>query len=114
MGPVVEHDVQNEASFVFDLSPGSFDFPEVADLSKTERWTEVLFEQMESAEVQMGIGRYNEPRRAYTSTSYRPAGGEIEDWRTIHLGLDLFLKPGSRVYAPYTHLGNCRNTQRRR
>lgn len=100
MGPVLEHNVQNEASFVFDLSPGSFDFTEVADLSKTKRWTEVLFEQMESAEVQMGIGRYNEPRRSYTSTSYRPAAGEIEDWRTIHLGLDLFLKPDSRVFAP--------------
>ncbi len=100
MGPVVEHDVQNAASFVFDLCPGSFDFTEVADLSNTKRWAEVLFERMESAGVQVGIGRYNEPRRTYTSTSYRPDAGEIEDCRTIHLGMDLFLEPGTRVLTP--------------
>jgi len=87
-------------SLVFDLSQGSFDFTEVGDFSNTTRWTEVLFERMESAGVQVGIGRYNEPRRAYTSTSYRTDAGEIEDCRTIHLGMDLFFQPGTRVLTP--------------
>ena len=52
------------------------------------------------AGVLVGLGRYDEPRRSYTASSYRPAETEVDEWRTVHLGLDLFLAPGSPVFAP--------------
>ncbi|UCE64278.1 MAG: aminotransferase class III-fold pyridoxal phosphate-dependent enzyme, partial [Nitrospirota bacterium] len=56
--------------------------------------------KMEDAGVNVGIGRYNEANRAYTALAYRQMGGEVERSRTIHLGIDLFMKEGSPVFAP--------------
>lgn len=98
--PVVAPDVRKGEYAVIDLSAGSPDFAEVGDLTDTSRWTEAIFERMKAAHVHVGVGRYGEARRGYTSTSYRPAGTEVESWRTVHLGMDLFLAPGSPVFAP--------------
>jgi len=100
LASVVEPDVQKGEYALIDLSPGSADFAEVGDLRDIPRWTDAIFGRMRAARARVGIGRYDEPRRGYTSAAYRPIGTEVEDWRTIHLGVDLFLTPGSPVFAP--------------
>lgn len=45
----------------------------------------------------VGIGRYNEARLLYTSDVFKSNAGER---RTIHIGIDLFMKAGSPVFAP--------------
>lgn len=100
LAPVVEPDVRKGKCTVIDLAAGSPDFAEIGDLTDTPRWSQAIFARMKMAGVRIGLGRYDEPRRSYTASSYRPAGTEVDAWRTVHLGLDLFLAPGSPVFAP--------------
>lgn len=47
-----------------------------------------------------GIGKYDEVRPFYTSGTFKREGNNGPEWRTVHLGLDLFAPQGSTVYAP--------------
>ena len=82
---------------VFDLSVGSSEFYDPEELADTAAFTAKIFGRMEAAGVQVGIGRYNEARLLYTSDVFRTNDGER---RTIHIGIDLFMKAGSPVYSP--------------
>jgi len=55
---------------------------------------------MEGQQVAVGVGRYDEARLLYSAPHY--AGGETSgaERRTVHLGLDLFVAPGTEVFAP--------------
>ncbi|MBI4401702.1 MAG: aminotransferase class III-fold pyridoxal phosphate-dependent enzyme [Nitrospirae bacterium] len=99
-GPVVAPDVRTGQYFAFDLSAGSAELAEVGDPADTPRFTEALFDRMRAAGVRVGVGRYDEARRSYTTERYRPVGSDVEDWRTVHLGIDLFMEPSSPVFAP--------------
>jgi 4-aminobutyrate aminotransferase-like enzyme/Ser/Thr protein kinase RdoA (MazF antagonist) len=48
----------------------------------------------------IGIGEYDEARLVYTTELFRAEGLEGPEWRTIHLGLDLFGPAGTPVRAP--------------
>ena len=48
----------------------------------------------------VGIGRYDESRLIYRAPMFRADGNEGPEWRTVHIGLDLFQPAGSLVYAP--------------
>jgi 4-aminobutyrate aminotransferase-like enzyme/Ser/Thr protein kinase RdoA (MazF antagonist) len=49
--------------------------------------------------AQVGIGRYDEARYFYTSPAFA-TGAVTDEYRTIHLGIDLFASAGTPVYAP--------------
>jgi 4-aminobutyrate aminotransferase-like enzyme/Ser/Thr protein kinase RdoA (MazF antagonist)/murein DD-endopeptidase MepM/ murein hydrolase activator NlpD len=100
MGSVVQPAIRSGEVIVFDRSPGSSEFVDVPEPTDTERAASALFMKMEEAGVNVGIGRYNEANRAYTASAYRQKGDEVERSRTIHLGIDLFMKAGSPVFAP--------------
>ncbi len=55
---------------------------------------------MQAANSQVGIGRYNEARPIYTSDIFRSEGSDGPEWRTVHLGLDVFVEAGTPVLAP--------------
>ncbi len=99
LGPVVEPDVRKGDSLSFDLGAGSAEFADLGNPADTARWTTALFTRMKSAGVRVGVGRYNEARRGYTTEEYRPTGSDVEEWRTVHLGIDLFMAPSSPVFA---------------
>ncbi len=93
--PVVDADF--ERSIVFDLSVGSADFSDPDELADTDAFTAKIFARMKTAGARVGIGRYNEARLLYTSDVFKSNEGER---RTIHIGIDLFMKAGSPVFAP--------------
>ncbi|HLG16442.1 MAG TPA: aminotransferase class III-fold pyridoxal phosphate-dependent enzyme [Blastocatellia bacterium] len=93
--PVVEADMTR--AVVLDLSVGSLEFGDLEDLTDIDRLTRLVFDRMKEANAPVGIGRYNEPRLVYTSDLFTSEGGEP---RTVHLGIDLFMKAGSPVFAP--------------
>jgi 4-aminobutyrate aminotransferase-like enzyme/Ser/Thr protein kinase RdoA (MazF antagonist) len=100
LGRVVEPDLRVEDTLIFDLSIGS---PEIASLEKTadvERFTSRLFGHMHAANARVGIGRYNEARLIYTTDLFKTPGNDGPEWRTVHIGLDVFLEVGSPVFAP--------------
>ncbi|HXU09268.1 MAG TPA: phosphotransferase [Blastocatellia bacterium] len=82
---------------IFDLSVGSLEFSDTAELADTDAFTASVFRRMKTAGARVGIGRYNEARLLYTSEVFATAGGEN---RTIHIGIDLFKQASSPVFAP--------------
>jgi 4-aminobutyrate aminotransferase-like enzyme/Ser/Thr protein kinase RdoA (MazF antagonist) len=99
-GRVVEPDMTSANTLVFNLSIGSLELGNLPDVFDTATFTKNLFERMRNANAQVGVGRYNEARPIYTSESYRQEGNDGPEWRTVHLGIDLFMEPGSPVFAP--------------
>jgi 4-aminobutyrate aminotransferase-like enzyme/Ser/Thr protein kinase RdoA (MazF antagonist) len=97
---VVEADLRAAPLYVFDLSAGSLMLG--ADPAKAEvhSLTRTIFERMEQERVVIGIGRYNEARLLYTAPQYAGEEAQRSERRTIHLGLDVFVVPGTQVCAP--------------
>jgi 4-aminobutyrate aminotransferase-like enzyme/Ser/Thr protein kinase RdoA (MazF antagonist) len=95
-GPLVQPDLSRAT--IVDLSVGSplFGRPEEAcDLGSLGR---IVEEALRGS--QAGLGRYDEARLVYASEAFRGPGGEHPEQRTVHLGLDVFVPPGSPVLAP--------------
>jgi len=70
--------------------------PEKEDASAMTR---LIFRQMEDAGSRLGIGRYNEARLIYTAEAFKVATDTAPEYRTVHLGVDLFARAGEPVYA---------------
>jgi 4-aminobutyrate aminotransferase-like enzyme/Ser/Thr protein kinase RdoA (MazF antagonist) len=99
-GKLVEPDPKSTRHVVFDFSVDSPQIGLLDGWKDAQTATERLFANLKSAGAQIGIGRYNEPRCLYASSQFRVEGNDGREWRTIHLGLDLFGEPGSPVLAP--------------
>src|SRR6266567_2307173 len=100
IGRVVEPDLRSANPLIFDLSVGSRELGSLAEVSDTGVFTRRIFERMRAANSTVGIGRYNEVRPIYTSEIFKTEGNDGPEWRTVHLGLDLFMEAGSPVLAP--------------
>ncbi|HKT37762.1 MAG TPA: phosphotransferase, partial [Ktedonobacterales bacterium] len=100
LGRLVEPDLATEPAVIFDLSIGSRDLGNVPDFEDADTFTRNLFAQMEAEGARVGIGRYNETRPIYTTDAYKIAGNDGPEWRTVHLGLDVFMAAGAPVFAP--------------
>ena len=97
IGPVIEPDLKREPLTSLDLSVGSPLLGRLTDRADTDSLTRLLFGQIAADQTRVGLGHYNEARQVYTGSAFQTVGG---GWRTIHLGVDLFLPPGAPVFAP--------------
>lgn len=100
IGRLVASDLSSDHVMVFDLSVGSLELGNVPEWSDAQQFSQKLFGRMKAAGKRVGIGRYNEARPIYTSDLYRVVSNDGYERRTVHLALDLFMEPGSPVYAP--------------
>lgn len=98
-GNVVELDLNNPRLFVFDLTLENEELNNV-DLSSTEEFSKYIFKKLEESGFSAGIGRYNENRTIYSRSPLFNGLAE-EDKRTIHLGIDIWARPGTKVYTPF-------------
>ncbi|MFX1520158.1 MAG: aminotransferase class III-fold pyridoxal phosphate-dependent enzyme [Promethearchaeota archaeon] len=99
-GSLIGNDLAKVPHIVFDLSVGSLELSDLNDFTNKEALTEVILNKMKRANIEVGIGRYNEARAIYTEDTFRSESDEGFEYRTVHLGIDLFLKPNSPIYAP--------------
>ena len=108
--PVVDADLTDPGVVVLDLSVGSTD-PAAEATSADARgrpysvedapaWTAAIFGKMRENGARVAIGRYDEPRRIYTSGQFDIESDELPERRTVHLGIDLFMEAGTPVCAP--------------
>jgi len=86
---------------VFDFSVDSAEFGDPPAPEDVRGWTDTIFRKMEAVGAEVGVGRYDEVRRWYTSDIFRVPTDGAPEWRTVHLGIDLFIDAGSPVYAPF-------------
>jgi len=92
-------DLRNAPSLVLDLGVSSRLLGADPAAAETESLTRTIFRAMERTGVGVAVGRYDEPRLLYSSDLFG-SGPAIEERRTVHLGVDLFLAPGTPVHAP--------------
>src|SRR6266699_1907577 len=100
LGRVVEPDLRTNNAVIFDLSTGSRELGTMAEVADLETFDRHVFDYMKAKQASVGIGRYNEARLIYTGEQYKMPGNDGPQWRTVHIGLDLFMQPGSPVLAP--------------
>jgi murein DD-endopeptidase MepM/ murein hydrolase activator NlpD len=86
---------------VFDLSVDSGEFGITPNAVDARGWTDLLFRKMKAVGAEVGVGRYDEVRRWYTSDIFTAPTDGAPEWRTVHMGIDLFVDAGSPVYAPF-------------
>ncbi len=98
--PVLDPDPRAVPTVTLDLSVESGDHGGTFDPADHARFSQRLFDQMRDAGAAIGIGRYDEVRWWYTGDAFRAPGNEMDEWRTVHLGVDLFAEPGTPVLAP--------------
>jgi 4-aminobutyrate aminotransferase-like enzyme/Ser/Thr protein kinase RdoA (MazF antagonist) len=84
---------------VLDLGVGSRFLGADPAAAETGALARTIFGVMERAGAAVAVGRYDEPRLLYSSALFG-AGTPIDERRTVHLGVDLFVAPGSEVHAP--------------
>jgi 4-aminobutyrate aminotransferase-like enzyme/Ser/Thr protein kinase RdoA (MazF antagonist) len=99
IGPLLEADGADRME-VLDLSVGSPLVTNPAELDDVEAFTRKLFDRLRAAGAGVGIGRYDEARLLYTSEAFHAEGNDRPVPRTVHIGLDLFVEPGTPVLAP--------------
>ena len=97
---ILDVDLRMSPSLVFDLGVGSLLLGADPGASETPALTEKVFGAMKQASAPVGIGRYSEARPLYSSALFGSVESPVEERRTIHLGIDLFVEPGTRLRAP--------------
>ena len=98
--PVLDVDLRTTPSLVFDLGVGSPFLGADPCEGEVEALTQKIFGAMEKAGVPVGIGRYDEARGIYLSGLFGAGERPVDERRTVHLGIDLFVPAGSPVHAP--------------
>ncbi len=83
-----------------DLSIGSEFLDDFRLISDEPALTKKITALREETGARVAIGEYDEPRLLYSSELFRTAGWSGDEWRTLHLGLDLFTGAGCPVRIP--------------
>jgi 4-aminobutyrate aminotransferase-like enzyme/Ser/Thr protein kinase RdoA (MazF antagonist) len=97
---ILDADAKTAPSVVFDLSVGSTFLGAKPGGANNPELREKLSAEMKRAGAAFGVGRYDEPRMVYTSPLFGASSNPTDERRTIHLGMDLFVEPGTRLRAP--------------
>ncbi|UWZ86827.1 aminotransferase class III-fold pyridoxal phosphate-dependent enzyme [Occallatibacter riparius] len=97
---VVDLDLRTEPCLVFDLSVASTFLGADPKASQTPALTLAIERELRAANASVGVGRYDEPRLLYTSPLFGTNENAVDERRTVHLGIDLFLDAGSNARAP--------------
>jgi len=96
---VVAHDLKGEAHW-FDLGMGSHELGNQSHILDSKKLHNRIEQALDDSGKPIGLGRYSEVRPFYTSTAFESEGNDGPEWRTVHIGLDVFMKAGEVVSTP--------------
>ena len=94
--PVVPFDLKKTVPVVFDLSERNREL-EGIDIDDPVKFTAYVFGELRVRGVPVGIGCYDEDRVVYRDRALFDGEGEH---RSVHLGIDIFVEPGTPVSTP--------------
>jgi Ser/Thr protein kinase RdoA (MazF antagonist) len=92
---VVGLDLRTAPCLVFDLSVSSTFLGADPHRAETPALTSAIGRELRFAHASVGVGRYDEPRLLYTSPLFGESESPVDERRTVHLGIDIFLEAGS-------------------
>ena len=98
--PLLDVDLRPSSSAVLDLSVGSPLLSADPHAAETDALTDTISAELRRRGARVGIGRYDEARPLYRASAFAQGGHPIDEHRTIHLGIDLFVPPGTAIHAP--------------
>jgi murein DD-endopeptidase MepM/ murein hydrolase activator NlpD len=93
---IVDVEFSDKNVFVFDFSESNKELFEI-DLDDTNALSHYVFKTLEKEEKKVGVGGYFEDRLIYKRSKHFDNDGEP---RSIHLGIDIWLKAGEPIYSP--------------
>jgi 4-aminobutyrate aminotransferase-like enzyme/Ser/Thr protein kinase RdoA (MazF antagonist) len=99
--PMVDPAPGYDSTMVLDLSVASPLVNSLADQNDAQGMSQAIFSQMKQKNAVIGIGCYDEARAIYRTDAYKQEGDQMPEMRTIHLGMDLHMAPGSAIRAFY-------------
>ncbi len=105
--PIVAEDLGGDACLVLDLSVSSLMLGANPEHSTCSTMTRLIDDAMHAAGARVGIGRYNEPRLIYANDLFRTGSHPLDEARTIHLGLDIWMPAGTPIFAPLDGVVHC-------
>jgi 4-aminobutyrate aminotransferase-like enzyme/Ser/Thr protein kinase RdoA (MazF antagonist) len=96
---VVDLDLRTAPCLVFDLGVSSTFLGADPKAAEAPALAAAIERELRIAHASVGVGRYDEPRLLYTSPLFEESENPVDERRTVHLGMDLFLEAGSNVRA---------------
>jgi 4-aminobutyrate aminotransferase-like enzyme/Ser/Thr protein kinase RdoA (MazF antagonist) len=100
IGPVIEPDLRTPPQVVLDFSVGSLELGPLSYAADPEAVETLIASRLKAAGKKVAVGRYDEARTAYSGKNFEVKVNDGTEMRSVHLGIDLFLAPGSAVTAP--------------
>ena len=98
--PLVQVDLSSKDAMWLDLSVGSPDLGNYAEMADTRLFARKTEAFLAEADKLAGMGGYLETRPFYTTDAYETAGNDGPEWRTVHVGFDVFMAAGNPVFTP--------------
>jgi 4-aminobutyrate aminotransferase-like enzyme/Ser/Thr protein kinase RdoA (MazF antagonist) len=92
------HDIHTAPAL--DLSISGTHFGALPVAANAGEWMRAIDEVLRRNRATAAIGRYAEPRGWYTDPAFRVETEEAPEWRTVHIGMDLFAPAETRLFAP--------------
>ncbi len=96
--PIINFD--NKKITHLDLSVGSLDLGNNSNFETNDNFEATIQQILKNKNADIGIGGYLETRPFYTSDAYQVEGNQGAQWRTVHLGMDVWSAAGTPVFAP--------------
>jgi len=99
--PVIPQDLRRNNCLVLDLSVSSNLLGADPGAAAEPALTLKLRDALGAARSSVAVGRYNEVRPLYSAPQYGSSENPTDERRTVHLGIDLFVEPGTAISAPF-------------
>lgn len=98
LGPAVV--IAPQKVVTMDLSVGSLDLGNNGDFDTIDTFNRTIDGILEEKGAKVAIGGYGEIRPFYSTDAYEVKGNNGPQWRTVHLGTDIWMEAGTPVLAP--------------
>ncbi|MBU0670638.1 MAG: peptidoglycan DD-metalloendopeptidase family protein [Patescibacteria group bacterium] len=95
--PLIDKKLLEQEPYVFDFSENNQDLIKI-NIDNDQEFSDCVSKTVKENNACWGLGKYNENRTVYRNSSLFNNGEEEE--RTVHLGYDLWLTPGTPIYSP--------------
>lgn len=83
-----------------DLGVGSLDLGNHEYITDPQKLDDRVQAVMREGNITVGLGHYDEVRPLYTTDQFSIEGNDGPRWRSVHIGVDIFMPAGTAVYAP--------------
>jgi peptidoglycan LD-endopeptidase LytH len=104
---VVDYKPATDKLFRFNFTSANKELSDEV-IADTKKFSEYINSKLENSHSKYGVGGYNEDRILYKKSSHfkisgtkvSPLWGDVEETRSIHLGIDIWANAGTKVYVP--------------